>query len=219
MNSLRQATDTLTSLLELAIFLYGLSRWDSLDRARRLLTAWAGSWVVASAVGLILMRASGYSHLAPQLFLPLSALLALGTLAAVQYSRRNRDALRIAAALYAVIWAVVTFTLEDLGDYSLITGPIHHLLVTGASVFTLQSALRRVQGEVMDDSAAVVSIGFLAWAAPTAIVHPMIPVLEGEPMLNVLLTVRNVAAISGYLVLLRALQLPRIIRQTQEAIA
>ncbi|MES2123072.1 MAG: hypothetical protein V4503_00135 [Gemmatimonadota bacterium] len=212
-------TDAITALLELAIFLYGLSRWESLDRARRLLTAWAGGWVVASAVNLLLARSPGYVHVAFQLFLPLGTLLALGTLAAMQHSRRERDALRIAGALYALIWAVVTLTLEDLGDYSTVTGPLHHLLITGAAAYTLQSALRRIQGEVLDDSTAVVSIGFLAWAAPTALIHPMIPVLEGEPMLQVLLTARNLVAIFGYLVLIRALRLPRISRRRQEACA
>ncbi|MEP6591844.1 MAG: hypothetical protein ABJC19_11730 [Gemmatimonadota bacterium] len=213
MNSLLAITDAFTSVLELVMFGYGLARWEQLDRSRRLLTAWAGGWVMATGVMLLLSRRAGYSHMAMQLFLPLSVLLAMGALAALQRTRRNRDVFRIVGALYAVVWAVVTFTLEDLGDFSIITGPIHHLLITGAAAFTLQGAVRHAQGELLDDPAAVVSIGFILFAAPTALVQPAIPVYEGEPMLAGLLTARNLVAILGYAALIRAIGLPRMNRR------
>lgn len=219
MNSFRAVTDVLTNLGELLIFLVGLSRWETLDRARRLLTAWAGSASLAAAGTLAMSAYPGYEHVALQLYLPLSAIFGMGALAALQTSRRRRDAFRIMGALYAVVWLVLTLTIEDLSSYSIATGPIHHILLTGASAFTLQTALRRAQGYLLSDPAAVIGMGFLAFAAPTAMIHPVISVVNGEPMLDVLLASRNIVSLLGYAALFHSLGLPPIRRASRQVTA
>lgn len=219
MSSFRLMTDLLTNLMELAIFLFGLVRWDELDRSRRLLTGWAGCSVIAAAGSWTLTGRIGYEHVLWHLYLPLSALFALGALAALQTSRRRRDALRIMGALYGVVWMILTLTVEDLGTYSVVTGPIHHVILTGGAAFTLQAALRRVQGYLLSDPAAVVGMGFLAFAAPTAIIHPVITIFRGEPTLDALLAARNLVALLGYAALFHAISLPRFRRRAGEATA
>ncbi|MES2303885.1 MAG: hypothetical protein V4558_00145 [Gemmatimonadota bacterium] len=219
MRSFLFIADLLTNVGELVIFLYGLQRWELLDRSRRLLTAWAGSAVLAAAGTAILTGTAGYGHIMLQLYLPLSALFAMGSLAALQTSRRRRDAFRIAGALYAVVWAVLTLTYEDLGAYSVITGPIHHVLITGGAAFTLQSALRRVQGPLLGDPAAVVGMGFLAFAAPTAMIHPVLTIFRNEPTLDLLLVTRDAVALLGYAAMIHAIALPRFRRALQEIAA
>ncbi|MEO5800085.1 MAG: hypothetical protein ABIZ70_15985 [Gemmatimonadales bacterium] len=219
MSSMLLAADRLTNLGELAIFLYGLQRWEWLDRSRRLLAAWAGSCVVAAVGTALLTGTNGYDHIMLQLYLPLSALFAMGSLGALQTSRRSRDAFRIAGVLYAVIWAALTLTYEDLGKYSVITGPIHHVMITGGAAFTLQSALRRVQGPLLGDPAAVVGMGFLAFAAPTAMIHPVLTIFRNEPTLDLLLVTRDLFALLGYAALLHAIALPRFRRTLQRVAA
>ena len=216
MSAFRVTTDLLTNLMELALFGFGLLRWDSLDRARRLLTAWAGSSVIAAAGTWLLMDNPEYAHALLQLYLPLSALFAMGAMAALQSTRRRRDAFRIAGALYAVVWALLTLTIEDLGTYSIVTGPIHHVLITGGAAFTLQTSLRRAQGYLLADSASVVGMGFLAFAAPTAMIHPVITIFRGEPILDALLGARNVVALLGYAALLHSIALPPVRRAVRE---
>lgn len=219
MNAFRFVTDLLTNVMELAIFLYGLQRWESLDRSRRLLTGWAGCCVMAAGGTWALAKVPGYSHVMWQLYLPLSALFAMGSLAALQNTKRRRDALRIMAALYGVTWAVLTVTVEDLGGYSVFTGPIHHVLLTGGAAFTLQIALRRVQGYLLSDPAAVVGMGFLAFAAPTAIIHPVITIFRNEPTLDSLVAARNVVALLGYAALFHSIGLPSFRRAPVEVLS
>ena len=74
--------------------------------------------------------------------LPVMTALILWSLSYFQLRLVPRDALRIAAGLYAVVWLVMTAAVEDVTQFSRFTAPLQALVVIAAAAYTLLSRLR-----------------------------------------------------------------------------
>lgn len=108
--------------------------------------------------------------------LPFMTALILWSLSYLQLRLVPRDAMRIAAGLYLVVWLVMTGLVEDLSQFSRFTAPLQALVILMAAAYTLVSRLRKSSAPVAAPWFWI-SIGWLLYFGSGVVLDPVSKVL------------------------------------------
>jgi hypothetical protein len=104
--------------------------------------------------------------------LPVFTALILWSFSYLQLRIVPRDAMRIAAGLYAVAWLVITAALENLSQFSRFTAPLQALVVLVAAAYTLVARLKRSSTPAAS-SWFWISLGWLLYFGSGVVLDPV----------------------------------------------
>ncbi|NNG15634.1 MAG: hypothetical protein HKM89_04065 [Gemmatimonadales bacterium] len=108
-------------------------------------------WLTGAALGLmfvqdtfmLIVAGTGINNLwLTHAALPLTTGLIVWSFSFWQVSKLARDAVRIAVAIYVVVWLVVSLAVEDFQQFSRFTAPLQALLVLSVAGYTLVTSFR-----------------------------------------------------------------------------
>ena len=154
-------------VIETLSSLFVLHMWPRLGRSVRL----AGGWLLAATLfgwgghfGRVLLQ---NSLIVTYFWFPVSAILAFNALAAMHGPGRSRTGLRILSWCVVVAWAVLGIAVEQPGDYSRLTSPMHAVLLAAAAAYTLITRVEASRTDLLRDSSFVISAFWVMYAVPT----------------------------------------------------
>jgi len=104
--------------------------------------------------------------------LPFMTALILWSLSYLQLRLVPRDAMRLAAGLYLVVWLIMTVAVEELAQFSRFTAPLQSLVILVAAAYTLVTRLRKSSAP----AAATwfwISMGWLLYFGSGVIINPV----------------------------------------------
>lgn len=143
--------------------------WRRSDRERRLASAWLWALAISSAASYVAKKTIQNTQVTAQFWFPVSVVLAMETLAAMQGSVRRRDAFRIAAGVYVLAWGfLLLMAVEDPEAYSPIAAPLHAITIATAALLTLMRRVALARGDLLHDTGFLVSIALALFTLPAA---------------------------------------------------
>lgn len=153
--------------VEVACSICILRWWKLLDRRGRL----SGGWLLAATMfgigGIVGKYAIRNALVVTFYWYPISALLAFNALAYMHARGRSRRALHMLSLAVVIAWAVLAITVEERGDFSRLTSPMHAVLLAAAAAYTLITRVETSRVDLLRDPAFVVAAFWVMYAVPT----------------------------------------------------
>jgi hypothetical protein len=152
----------------LPVFAAGWRR-HALDRPMTLVASWYALLVLESALAIAWAHFVDRTNnlLLAQLFMPIEAALVLAALAEWQVWPIFRTAVRASIPLYWLAWAFA-LSVEGVGRYSTVSGPLLGLLVLAATLSAFVSHLQRDNAPLLDTSWGWILSGLATYFAINA---------------------------------------------------
>jgi hypothetical protein len=154
-------------VVEVVCSFFVVTWWSRLNRSARL----AGGWLLAATafgIGGTIARYAFRNALAVSFYwYPVSALLAFNALAYMHTAGRSRRALQLLSVAVIVAWAVLALFVEERGNYSRFTSPMHAVLLAAAGAYTLITRVETSRTDLLRDPAFVVAAFWVIYAIPT----------------------------------------------------
>lgn len=146
--------------------------WTRLSPVGRWAAAWIFTAFAATVLGYITRYTVQNSLVVSFFWFPVSAWLACGAMAAIHGPGRSSRAIRVASWLYILAWAILSATVEELGNYSRFTASLHSLIMAGIAAYTLVSRVEASRQDLVRDPGFLLSTAWLIYAIPTVFVEP-----------------------------------------------
>jgi hypothetical protein len=153
--------------VEVVISCFVFRWWRQLNRSGRL----TGGWILAATVFAIGGQIGKYtirnSLVVTFYWYPISALLAFNALAFMHAPGRSRKSLHVLSIAVVIAWAILALTIEQRGDFSRLTSPMHAVLLAAAGAYTMITRVETSRVDLLRDPAFVVAAFWVIYAIPT----------------------------------------------------
>jgi hypothetical protein len=154
-------------LVEVAGSVLVVRWWSKLNRSGRLVGGWLLAATVFAIGGKIARHAIRNSLVVTFFWFPVSSIFAINALASMHGAGRSRSGLRALSWMMVMAWAILALTIEDFGDYSRITSPMHAILLAAAAAYTLITRVEASRTDLLRDAAFVTAAFWVIYAIPT----------------------------------------------------
>jgi hypothetical protein len=114
-------------------------RRRDLTRPRVFVLLWVVIYVLVNVAAVSLARRHINNHFLPAIVTPFQGIAILWALSLWQTRQVARLTIRLAIPCFLVAWAVFTFTIDDVRNFSVSAEPIYSMLALGVALFTLVS--------------------------------------------------------------------------------
>jgi hypothetical protein len=144
-----------------------LSWWSRLNRSARMAGAWLWAATLFGILGLLGRHFIRNALMASFFWYPVSALLAFNAMAFMHARGRSRLGLHLLSGVVVMAWGVLALTVEQFGDYSRFTSPMHAVLLAAAGAYTLITRVEASRVDLLRDPVFVIASFWVLYAIPT----------------------------------------------------